>query len=134
MWAFAGQLKSWLYCPRTKPVQTGFDLRLIFSYAGAVSNARSCRVSFTDASGVTHTVKITAASLFEAAILGLAELRRCTMVEDAPGPAAKFTIAVESPCTVHEVPMQKLTAWLESNGKSPAEQAVKVRLREALRR
>jgi hypothetical protein len=78
--------------------------------------------------------KITAASLYEAAILGLAELRRCAMVEDAPGPAAKFTIAVESPSTVHEVPMQKLTAWLESNGKSPAEQALKVRLREALRR
>jgi hypothetical protein len=83
---------------------------------------------------VTHTVKITAASLYEAAILGLAELRRCAMVEDAPGPAAKFTIAVESPSTVHEVPMQKLTAWLQGDGRSPAEQALKVRLREILRR
>jgi hypothetical protein len=99
-----------------------------------VANARSCRVSFTDPSGVTHTVKITAPPLYEAAILGLAELRRCAMVEDALGPATKFTIAVEPPSTVHEVPMQKLTVWLESNGKSPAEQALKVRLREALRR
>jgi hypothetical protein len=99
-----------------------------------VPTARSCRVSFTDASGVTHTVKITAASLYEAAILGLAELRRCAMVEDVPGPAAKFTIAVESPSTVHEVPLQKVTAWLQGDGRSPAEQALKVRLREALRR
>ena len=30
--------------------------------------------------------------------------------------------------------MQRLTAWLEGGGRSPAEQAVKVRLREILAR
>jgi hypothetical protein len=79
-------------------------------------------------------VRITAATLYEAALLGLAELRRCAMVEDLPGPATTFTISVESPSTVHEVRMQKLTAWLQGDGRSPAEQALKVRLREALRR
>ena len=80
-----------------------------------------CRVSFTDTQGMTHSVRVTAASLFEAAALGLAEFRRCTMMDAAPG-------------TTHEVPMPKLSAWLESNGKSPNEQAVKVTLRELLGR
>jgi hypothetical protein len=54
------------------------------------------------------------------------------MMDAAPGPATKFTGVVEIPGTAHEVPMSKLKAWLEGNGKTPAEQAVKVRLREAL--
>ena len=95
---------------------------------------RCCRVSFTDPSGITHAAVVSAASLYEAAVLGLAELRRCAMVDDAPGAATRFTVAVESPYTFHEVTMQKLTAWLQGDGRSPAEQALKVRLREALRR
>jgi hypothetical protein len=104
----------------------------MFAYAEIVSSFRMCRVSFTDTEGMTHSVKVTAASLFEAAALGLAEFRRCAMMDAAPGPATRLTIAVDSPSTVHEVPMRKLTSWLESGGKSPAEQAVKVRLREML--
>jgi hypothetical protein len=38
-----------------------------------------------------------------------------------------LTVAIESPSTVHEIPMRKLAAWLETGGKSPNEQAVKVR-------
>jgi hypothetical protein len=91
-----------------------------------------CRVSFTDPGGMTHSIKVTASSLYEAAALGLAELRKCAMMDAAPGPATRFTIAVESPSTVHEVPMRKLTAWLEGGGRSPAEQALKLRLREVL--
>ncbi len=107
----------------------------MFAYAGVVpSNVRMCLVSFTDTEGMTHSVRVTAASLVEAAALGLAELRKCTLIDAAPGPASRFTIAVESPATVHEVPMRKLTTWLELNGKSPAEQALKVRLRELLGR
>ncbi len=54
------------------------------------------------------------------------------MVDATPGPATKFTITIEAPVTAHEVPMGKLTAWLESGGKSPAEQTLKVLLRELL--
>jgi hypothetical protein len=56
------------------------------------------------------------------------------MMDAAPGPATRLTVVVEVPGTAHEVPMPKLKAWLEGNGKSPAEQALKVRLRESLRR
>ena len=53
-------------------------------------------------------------------------------MDAAPGPATRITVVVEIPGTAHEVPMPKLKAWLEGNGRSPAEQAVKVRLREIL--
>jgi hypothetical protein len=42
---------------------------------------------------------------------------------------------VESPGSAYEIPMQKLTTWLDGGGKRrPAEQAMKVRLREILAR
>jgi hypothetical protein len=91
-----------------------------------------CRVAFTDAEGMTHSVKVTAGSVLEAAALGLAEFRKCAMLDAAPGPATKLTVIVEVPGTAHDVPMPKLKAWLEGNGKSPAERAVKVRLREVV--
>jgi hypothetical protein len=93
-----------------------------------------CRVSFADTEGMTHSVKVMAASLFEAAALGVAEFRRCAMMDAAPGPATRITVTVESPGSAHEIPMRKLTSWLEGGGRSPAEQAVKVRLREILAR
>ena len=104
----------------------------MFAYAGIVPTVRACRVSFTDPEGITHTANVTAASLFEAAALGVAEFRRCLLMDVAPGPATRLTVAIESPSTVHEIPMRKLTAWLEGGGKSPNEQAVKGRLREML--
>jgi hypothetical protein len=82
---------------------------------------------------MTHSVRVSAGSLFEAAALGLAEFKRCAMMDAAPGPATRLNVIVEAPGTAHEIPMQKLTAWLEGGGKSPAEQATKVRLREMLR-
>ena len=83
---------------------------------------------------MTHSVRVAAGSLFEAVALGLVEFRRCALMVAAPGPATRFTVAVESPSTMHEVPMQKLTAWLEGDGKSPSEQSLKVQIRELLAR
>ena len=70
--------------------------------------------------------------MFEAVALGLVEFRRCALMDAAPGLATRFTVAVESPSTVHEVLKQKLTPWLEGDGKSPSEQSLKVRIRELL--
>jgi hypothetical protein len=107
-----------------------FDFLLFFAYAGDVSS--TCRVSFTDTEGITHTAVVTASSLYEAAALGVAEFRRCGLVDVVPGPVTMLSVAVESPSTMHEVPMRKLTAWLETGGRSPREQAVKVALRGKL--
>jgi len=110
------------------------DLRFIFAYAVDVSAVRACRVSFTDTEGIIHTAVVPASSLYEAAALALAEFRGCGLVEALPGPVTRLTVAVASPSTIHDIPMSKLTAWLASGGKSPKEQALKVRLRETLDR
>jgi hypothetical protein len=39
------------------------------------------------------------------------------------GPATRLTIAVEPPATMHELSIGTLQAWLDTNGKSPREQA-----------
>uniref|UniRef100_Q01TP7 Uncharacterized protein n=1 Tax=Solibacter usitatus (strain Ellin6076) TaxID=234267 RepID=Q01TP7_SOLUE len=92
----------------------------------------SCKGSFTDTAGVTHTVSVSAASLYEAAALGIAEFRRCGFVEAMVGPTTRLKVAVEAPATTHELTIAKLRAWLDSSGKTPREQAVKVGLREVL--
>ena len=118
--------------PQLTPVRRGvsrIDIRQIFAYSEEVANCRKCRVSFTDSENITHAVEVAAASLFEAAALALGEFRRCGFADALAGPATRLTVSVEAPSTTHELPVRKVAAWLESGGRSPSEQAVKVRLR-----
>jgi hypothetical protein len=82
--------------------------------------------------GIRHSVQVTASTLYEAAILAVAEFRRCGFTANAPGPATRLTVTVKAPATTHEVQWAKIEAWLQSAGK-PNEQAIKGRLRELLR-
>ena len=70
------------------------DILLLFAYADVVPNACACRVSFVDTEGITHTPQVTAASLFEAAALGLATFRRCGLMDATPGPTTQITVSV----------------------------------------
>jgi hypothetical protein len=106
--------------------------RPFFAYPGIVSS--TCRVSFTDGANITHTVTVSASSLYEAAALGVAEFKRSGFAFTSIGPATRLTIAVEPPATKHELSVGKLQAWLETNGKTPREQATKVTLRQLLGR
>jgi len=81
---------------------------------------------------VTHSVAITASSMYEAAVLGLAELKRCGFAMAIAGPATRLTVAVEAPATTHELSVGRLQAWLDASAKTPREQAIKVRLRQVL--
>jgi len=44
------------------------------------------------------------------------------------------TVVVKQPEVEHKIRMRDFEAWLESNGRSPAEMALKSRLRELLRK
>lgn len=88
-----------------------------------------CVVFFTDTESVRHSVEVEARSLYEAAALALAEFRSSGVVEEI-GPATRLSIAVRRPETIHELAVGKVEAWLQSNAKSPAEQALKGRLRK----
>lgn len=94
----------------------------------------TCRVSFDDGAGVTHTVAVSASSLYEAAALALAEFKRSGFALAAVGPATRLKVAVETPATTHELSVGKLQSWLDSGGKTPREQAAKVSLRQMLGR
>lgn len=93
-----------------------------------------CRVSFTDGADVTHTVTVSASSLYEAAVLGIAEFKRSGFAFAGIGPATKMKVAVEPPATTHEISVAKVQTWLGTNGKTPREQAKKVTLRQLLGR
>jgi hypothetical protein len=92
----------------------------------------TCRVSFEDGAGVTHTVSVAASSLYEAAALAVAEFKPCGFAMATVGPATRLKVAVKVPATVHELNVSRLQAWLESSAKTPREQAVKVKLRQLL--
>ena len=83
---------------------------------------------------MTHTVSVSASSLFEAAALALAEFKKSGFAFTAVGPGTRFRVAVEAPTTTHELTVAKLQGWLDSNGRTPREQAVKVTLRQLLQR
>jgi hypothetical protein len=104
----------------------------LFAYAVLVSSI--CRVSFKDGAGMTHAVTVSASSLYEAAALGIAEFKRSGFAFAAVGTATRLTVSVMPPATTHEITVAKLQAWLDTNGKTPREQAQKVTLRQLLER
>lgn len=94
-------------------------------------NLRTCKVSCTDATGAEHAVDVTARSLFEAVARGLHVLRQNDWV-DTIYQNSTITIAVKEPQVEHKVRIRDFETWLASNGKSPAEQALKSDLRALL--
>jgi hypothetical protein len=89
---------------------------------------RTCKVSCRDASGAEHAVEVTARSLYEAAARGLVVLSANDWV-DKVHQNSTITIAVKEPEVEHRVRIRDFETWLASNGKSPAEQALKNDLR-----
>jgi hypothetical protein len=71
-------------------------IRRYFAYTGIVS-IRSCLVSFTDSEGIEHSVRVSAESLYEAAVEAIAAFKQSLLV-DAPLPTgARLTICVKAP-------------------------------------
>lgn len=83
---------------------------------------------------MTHTVSVAASSLYEAAALAVAEFKKSGFALAGVGPGTRLKVEVEAPTTAHELSVGRLQAWLDTSGKSPREQAVKVTLRQLLGR
>ena len=95
--------------------------------------ARVCIVSFEDWKGMEHAVEVSAETLYEAAALALKEFRASPFADHvAPGCSARLTVAVKREEARHQLSVRQLEEWLQGAGKSPREQALKVRLKEAL--
>jgi hypothetical protein len=98
-----------------------------------LSVLQQCLVSFTDSETIRHSVEVTASTLYEAAVLAIAQFRNCGFTANAPGPGTRLTVTIKQPGTIHEVQWGKIEAWLQGDGRSPFEQGTKIRLRELLR-
>lgn len=92
---------------------------------------KTCRVSCRDSNGAEHAVEVTARSLYEAVARGLHVLRQRDWIEEIHQ-NSMITIAVREPQVEHKVRIRDFETWLGSNGKSPAEQALKSDLRALL--
>ena len=92
--------------------------------------ARSCRVTVQDLEGITHTVEVTAESLYEAVAQGLAALRRSDWVAGFQQGVVKVSVAdvrVE-----HQIKLSDFTQWLNRHSPSPRETVHRQRLRTIL--
>jgi hypothetical protein len=93
--------------------------------------ARTCRVSFTDADGVSHVTQVRAESLYEAAVLGLRALNRPDWI-DMIGPYTRITVRMHEPPVEHFVMFAQLAQWLDRPAKDPVQQKKKMKLKELL--
>ena len=92
---------------------------------------KSCRVTIRDLEGVSHTVEVTAETLFEAVAHGLAAIRQNDWVAGiADGPKIKISVA-DIPVE-HEVKIQEFTGWLERSSRSPRELMERKKIRAIL--
>lgn len=93
---------------------------------------RTCRVTVTDLEGVSHTVEVTASTLYEAVALGLAAVRGDEWVAGLPEGLAPVRVAVTSIPVEHSVKIRDFTRWVERRGGSPRDVADRDRIRSIL--
>jgi hypothetical protein len=104
----------------------------LFAYTERGVPTRTCTVSFQDSAGLRHSATVSAASLYEAAVLALHQFRSSSFTEVAAGKGTKLSVSVAVEAESHEVTVGQIENWLNAAGKSPKEQALKSTLREIL--
>ena len=72
---------------------------------------RSCCVSFIDTRGIQHSVEVTAETLFEAAALGVALLRKHGWIDQGFGLGTKLRVDVREPATSHTACRKSSDGW-----------------------
>ena len=92
---------------------------------------RTCTVSFTGASGISHSVDVTAESVYEAAALGVSALRKNGWAE-AVALGTELEIHVREPPTCHRITVHQIHRWCDGTAASPDETLKKRRLKQLL--
>jgi hypothetical protein len=93
---------------------------------------KQCRVSFRDADGIEHAVELEARTLYEAVGLAIDRFRRCEHVKYEPKGLHEFTVEPRDPTSQHRLTRRMFDAWLRRSARSPADMALKTRLKELL--
>ena len=77
--------------------------------------------TLTDMEGVSHTVEVTAGSLYEAVALGMAAIRTDEWVTGIAQRLNAVKVRVMNVPVEHEVRLMDFTKWLDRDGGSPRE-------------
>src|SRR5882724_3348200 len=93
---------------------------------------RSCRVTVQDMDRVSHTVEVTAATLYEAVAQGLAAIRGNEWVAGIAQGFDVVNVSVADVRVEHEVKLGEFTKWLDRTGGSPREVSDRQRIRSIL--
>jgi hypothetical protein len=93
---------------------------------------RSCRVTIQDTDGVSHTVEVMAATLYEAVARGLAALRGNEWVAGvAQGPSV-VKVSVADVRIEHAVKFADFMKWLDRPPRSPRDVSARHEIRVIL--
>jgi hypothetical protein len=95
-----------------------------------VAAVRRCVVSVIDADGVSHSVEVQAATVFEAAAAALVAFRAEGWAAAALTPASVLRVSVPAPAVIHEVPLKALERWARAPSTSPQAHLAKRLLRK----
>jgi hypothetical protein len=93
---------------------------------------RPCRVTIQDMDGVSHTVEVTAATLYEAVAQGLAAIRGNEWVAAIAQGLNVVKVSVADVRVEHQVRLMDFTKWLERVGSSPREASDRHKIRSIL--
>ena len=93
---------------------------------------KQCRVSFRDSEGIEHAVELEARTLYEAVGLAIERFRHCEHVKYEPKGLHEFVVESREPSTQHRLTRNMFDVWLRRPGGSPAEVALKTRLKGLL--
>jgi hypothetical protein len=90
---------------------------------------KACTVVVHDLNGTAHSLEVTAETLYEAVAQALTTVRGHEWVGDIGKGLTTVTVKVRNPEVTHIVKIQDFENWLNRGSKSPADTALKARLR-----
>jgi hypothetical protein len=91
-------------------------------------------VTFTDSTGIRHSVVVTAATLYEAVALGVRAFRQEGLLAEVHlGLATEITVEARQQSVRHTTTLARLEQWVNAVGKGPRETLAKARIRDLLR-
>lgn len=93
---------------------------------------RDCIVKLLDDHGVEHSVKVRAASVYEAALRGLEPLEKVGWESDG-AQIGTVTVEVYEEPKRHTVNVKRLLEWLKQPGKYPRDEIRKEKLRALIK-
>jgi hypothetical protein len=93
---------------------------------------RACKVTIRDMDGVSHTVDVTAETLYEAVALGMAAIRTDEWVTGIAQGLNAVKVRVTNVPVEHEVILSDFTKWLDKTNGSPREMSDRKRIKSIL--